>query len=713
MDPYQPPPDPAADPFAALGPTPPPSTDLYGAAPVVSVGPKLPPDYQEAPRPKEKEVLADVEALLEEHADRLLQTEAMYRALAARRDDLDIGHFEGDEEDIENGEIEVFPLNTLRDEHEFNTGVISQMEPYIEHTSRERIDAEEVLAIEDACYYALECFGRQYSRLNGSSLRRALPSVLQYTGALVSLLTVDPDDDKCGARYSLIDPMTAFPIWEGARGLSDMVRVYEESAGVIIGTWADPAGKIERAVSKLLKRHNAGHRAARNELLEVKEYWNRDWVTVLVEDEEILTRRHGMARVPFVVTLGAFEVPRGVTTGNRAFWDSESSEPGWHRRADISPDIAAQWRPWAYRHLPAHAIHEAVAGRTLTEFARSMFRPMIYEFDPLSRNQDTAELSQYARAINRIPLGNKLSVLPTAPDAPTVAMLDGFLQNNAQQGLWSQIRSGAIPPQTPSAALGTMFDLGGADRSALTDAVALHLRDVLEFYLELVRDWGPVMGARGDRGALTIPARDPGYSTPFHRLTPDMIERAGCYLNVSLFHWRPDPAMAQYLATMLSSGMSSPETAIRKSRYVPDPLRELQRIEDAMLRQEPVIATQLKIKQLEREIEMALAEGDVESADAALTAAMQLEWQAEQQILAGAAPPKPGTGGGMVGSALGAGVPAPGGMPGPGTLGAPITQQGLSMPELGIGTGRVGGRPMGTTQPRQPIAGTPVTAPQR
>lgn len=704
------------DPFAAFGPSPDaiPSTDMLGLQPVQTVGPRDRKD-KEAPKPDPKDVLADCEALLEEHSERLQQTEAMYRALAARRNDLDIGHFEGDEEDIENGEIEVFPLNSLRDEHEFNNGVIAQMESYIEHSSRERNDAEEVLAIEDACYYALDCFSRQHSRAFGGLLKRYKPSTLQYTGALVSMLTADPDNDTCGVRYSAIDPMTVLPIMEGANGLSDMFRVYQDTAASIIGNYNDPDDKVEKAVTKRLSKHSGSNRAVRNHLLEVKEYWNKDHVVVLVEDETILERQHGIGRVPFVVTLGAFELPMGVTTGNRAYHDSTSTEPGWHRDSHAaSPDIAAQWRPWAYRHLPTHAIQEAVAGRTLTEFARSMFRPMIYEFDPYSRNQDTADLSQYARAVNKIPLGNKLSVLPTAPDAPTVAMLDQFLQGNANQGLWSQIRSGAIPPQTPSAALGSMFDLGGADRSALTDAISLHDRDVLEFYLELVRDWGPVMGKKGQRGALMIPSRDPQYASPFHRLTPEMIERAGTYLTVSMFHWRPDPAMAQYLSTMLSSGLSSPETAMRKSRYVPDPMREMQRIEDAMLRQEPVIATNLKIADLERQIEQAQAEGDDETTDRLMVAAMQLEFQNEQAIMAGAAPPPAGgSSGGAMGSVLGAGVPSPGGMSGPGAVGAPISQQGLSMPELGIGTGSQGGRPMGTTQPKTGMQNTTVTAPVR
>lgn len=689
-----------------------PTTAGLGLPPVqlVSVGPKQ--RLPRARRPKAKDLLADRDDLLHLHQERLLQTEATYRQLAARRGDLDVGHFEDDEEDIENGEIETFPLLTLRKEHDFNNGMISQMDTYIEHTSRERIDADEILAIEDACYYALECFERQYERAHHSSLRRARPATVQNTGALVSMLTFD-DDDPCGVRYSFIDPTTVLPISEGARGLSDIFRVYEDTAANIIGNYADPSGGVERKISRLLAKGQ--RRAERVQMLAVTEYWNRDYVTLLVQDEEIFTREHGMGEVPFIVTLGSFEVPQGVSRGSRALWEGNSTEPGWHRaQAASSADIAAQWRPWAYGAFQTHAINEAVAGRILTEFKRSMFRPMVYEFDPLTRNHDAAELSQYTRAINRVPLGNKLSVLPTAPDGPTLAMTDKYLAENANQGLWSQIRAGQIPPQTPSAALGTMFDLGGADRSAITDAVALHTRAVLERYLKMVLEYGPLMGRSGQRGALMVPAREPDYQTPFHILTPDMIERAGTHLNVSLHVFRPDPAMAQYLTSMLGAGLSSPETALRRSRYVPDPMRELQRIRRATMEQAPEVATQLAIMELVRERDRAVAEGDYESADAAQVALMQMEWNAEQQMLAGAAPPKAPAGAiGALGSMLGAGAPAAGSMPGPGALGAPLTQQGLSMPELGIGVGRSGGRPMGTIEPKTAMQNTTITAPVR
>lgn len=711
------------DPFAPAAPLAPdafPATDALGLDPVLVVGPRLPEDYRPAKKPARKQLLADCEDLLTEHRGRLLQTHAMHAQLAAFRGDFDVGHFENDEQDIENGDVEVYPLDDLRAELEFNNGVIASMSTYIEHLSRERIDADEVLTIEDGAYFLLDCFARQHARQVGTNWRRDLPNVLQRCGGLVSKLTLDPDDPHCGLEYELLDPATCFPVWAGRRGISDLFRVYEAAAGDVIGAYGDPGGRVERQVMRLARTSaNDAVRADRNKPVEVKEHWNADWVTVLVEDEVILTRRHGYARVPFVVTLGGFELPRNLSASAWTVWGANSREPGLHRTADGTPDAAAHWRPWLSRLQQAHAIMEAVAGRTLTQFKRSAFPPMIYEYDMLTKGQDTAELSYYEKTINRVPLGNKLSILPTGPDGPTAAVLDGFMQRSANQGLWTQVRTGAIPPQTPSAALGTMFDLGGADRSAITDAIAHHLRDVLEWALALIRDWGPVLGIPGERGALPIPARDTSGRTPVHWLTADVIQRAGVGLDVGLHIDRPDPALAQWLATMMSAGLSSPETALRKSRYVPDPLRELRRIEDAMLRQTPEIATQLKIANLQEQLDDAIAAEDWRTADDLGVMILQLEWNAQQQMTQGLAPPPAGAGTGgtamgtAMGTALGGGVPNPNGMPGPGAVGAPLVAGGLSLPELGIGQAQQGGRPINSTQPREATAPRRVTAPPR
>lgn len=688
-----PPVDPMTEPY--------PDMTMFGLDDEVPVGPVRDEHYIEAQKPKKQWVTSDAEDMLMAHATRLSNTRYCDGVLSG----MYPGHFAGEEEEIENNDIEVMPLNTLRADLEYNNGVISMMDPYVEHLSRDRNDEDEILAIEDAAYWFFECEARQYARSKGAYFRRALPNILQRTGALVGLDTVDPDDRLCGLRMSLIDPLTVFPVWGGDGGLREVFRIYEDTVDNIVGNYGEVT---RRKVTRIAK--GASGRYDRNKLWCVKEIWNKDWVCLYVEDEEIFARRHGLGRVPFTIVLGGFDISPGMSTGSVTTWGPGTLEPGIHYASTDQADIARYWQPWPWRNIPGHLIREAVAGRILTQVRNAMFPPMVYEFDPVSQDQDQGEILSYARHVNRIPLGNKLSVLPTAPDGPSVALLNQFLIENSEQGPWSQMRMGQIPSQTPDSALGTMFDLGGADRSALTHAIALFYQLRTEWRLELVQNFGGAMGIKGDRGRLPIPKKEGAtYSSPVHELTPDIIERAGCYVKVDLFHWKPSPGMAQYMSTMLAAGLTSPETALRKSRYVPDPRRELKKIEDHNLNQTPPVLIQNKIQDLSKRIDAAMEQDDFETADTLLTAQIQLEFQAEMMVMEGSMAPMEALAGAEAQPQQSAGPPVPRGTTGAANT---INQQGLSLPELNIGEGGQGGRPIGTTQATEMTQANRVTAPR-
>lgn len=754
MDPTMLPPDPMADPsmdptMAGMGPTLPPvmdpmvpaqqpimppppvdpmldpypNTSMFGAMPVVTVGP-TDPDYVPAKKPKAKEYVGIIEDVMSAHEPRL----SIAREMADWLDHTNVGSFEIDADDIIDGEVETWPLSMLRDDHEFNNGMIASMDLYFEHASRERIDDEEVLALEDACMWWWLCEQRQHARRLGSVLKRDIPNYLQRTGALVGMDTVDPDNPECGLKMSLIDPLTIFPIFGGDAGLLEVYRVHEMAVADIIGNYASKSEKDQAKLMRIARKTNGGGDYLR--MLTVKEIWNRDWFTLVVEEDEIFSRRHGMGFVPFTIVLGGFDLPPGLSGGNMDLWDESTSEPGIHRSLNGDRDLTRHWIPWAWRRTRMHAIKEAIAGRTLTQSRRDMNPPMVYEFDPVTKDQDRAEITTNEKKINRIPLGNKLSVLPTGSAGPTLATMQLFLQQNDQQGLWSLMRAGEVPPQTPAAAMGTMIELGGADRSPITHAIELFHTLRAERRLKIAEEWLPAMGRKGARGSLSIPSQGQGYgyASPIHTLTREMIERAGCYVNCALFAWQPNPAMAQFIATIMGAGLSSPETALRKMRYVPDPLRELQRIEDHQLHQLPAVLNQVTLSRLGKEFQKAWDEGDYETADERMVAIQVLEFEQEQMIAQGMMAPIGGVpaGGAVAGEGqTESGTPPPGpsipppptnGRPLPGmggtTAGNGLGQQGLVLPPIGVYSGRQGGRPQQTTQTKPMTRNPTVTAPR-
>jgi hypothetical protein len=703
-------PMPMMDPMmGALPPPMPPPTPLYEDLPEPRIGPERDPDERDAPRPKLRIVLEDAEAEKDFHQLRIKQAKEYGEWLSGLR----TGYFEEDRDAIISGEVETFRINTLEADHLYRTGTIAGMQTYYGLLGRDVTETEEALAIEDVLYYLRQHELNQYTNATGSQLRWTEPNQLQRFGCLVGLDTVNPDDYACGLDMSLIDPLTVFPVFEGRSGLSEVFRVYEDTVSNVIGNYGgSPGGKeyerIRRKVNGIAGKDASG-RTDRGKLVTVTECWNRDWVLVAVDDEEILCRRHGYAEVPFTVAIGGWDLPPGTSAGLTEDAYLLNSAWGEISITDRASDLARQYQPFGWRHVAGHALAEAIAGRHVTNFKNAANPTFIHEVDPMTKELNTGEITARPGHIIEITLGNRLSTLPVAPGAETVAPIQGLLAANAEQGPWSQINAGGIPPQTSDSALGTMLELGGASQGILVSTLEQFIKRRAEARLRRLRDFLPVLGKKGSRGVLVVPSRDdaPG-ANPVHVLTREMLERVGCEVDVTLFHHRPNPSLIQYLSTAVSAGAISRETMRRKLRIVPDPDREMWRIENEMIDELPAIATQRALRRIDREIASEIEAGDFDNADALMVAGLELEFERQKQMAGGQAAPPP------VDPRMAAGAPM--GefteMPLPSTP-PDINQQGLSMPQLGIGVGTQGGRPQGSTQPTQPTPVNTVTAPRR
>jgi hypothetical protein len=677
--------------------------------PDVQIGPRLPEDYTPAKRPNKKYTTEQADEIKGMHAMRLREAQEMAEWLNHTR----VGYFEDDEDDIIDGLIETMPITTLAADHHYAVGAIAGMEPYVTLLNRDTTETEEALAIEDAVYYLLQCQSRQYQREYGQLIAYQRPNHLMRFGALVSLATVNPDNEECGIDMSLINPLTVFPVWEGKAGLTEVFRVYEDTIPNIAGNYGGRYGKERDRIERILKKIG-GDGADRLAKYSVVELWNRDWVQVVVDDREVLTRRHGYARVPYTISLGGFDQPPGVSVGMTQEPFEMNTLWGSVQVTDDTMDIARQWRPFAYRKIKPHAIKEAVYGRMLTNFKDARNPAKIYEFDVMTQHLNTGEISFRPGHLNEIPLGNKLSAMPTAPGAEVVAPLMMGVDVNSEQGPWSQLRAGMIPPQTSDSALGTMLELGGADRAILASTIQSHITREMEWCLEILRDWGPSIKTGPERGVLYVQTADGYGNTPLKVVTPEMIERAGTYIDITLFHFRPNPAMAQFINAMRAPGgasgkpLVSDETARRHVKMVPDPDREGYRIEREQLNAAPPIAIQRQLKLIDEEIAREIELGDDDNADALMVSGIELDFMHMQQVLAGqAAPPPPPPV--PPGAAAGANTDVTP-QPLPST---PPDMQGMSNPQMGKGVGMQGGRPQGAGQPKEPTRATGVTAPQR
>jgi hypothetical protein len=670
-------------------------------------------DYREAEKPRVREVKDAADDLLTDHSLRLGQAREYSHFL----DGSDPGYFVEDEELISQDIVEKMPLLGEREAYEFRCGWLAMHDPYPRLLNRDALDESEAIAVEDLVVYDFQCEERQYARQYGGDLRWDEAAHLLRFGMLVGLDTLDPERPEVGLDMRLIDPLTVFFEPGGSYGPPEVYRVYEASNEEIIGAYGGRPGsaeseRIRRKVKDTATKTKKGRRSVmvRDELRTVTECWNRDWLQVVLdEDVDLLSRKHGYRRLPFTIRVGGFDQPPGVSIGSSTRADAYVQRSRWGPGGEVtvsgrSLDLARMMRPYGYRQVWAHRIAEAVAGRRLSMFKWAIDPHTVLEYDPATEHKmgDTTDLLPGEQT--RIPLPNRLNIVTPAVDPNVMAGLAADLQANVGSGFLTQMRLGAIPPQTSGSALGKMAALGGAAETVLVRALQSFKRDRAEWRLELRRDFGDAIGQ--PLGLFRFPGRAEGGRTPLHEVTPEILRRAGVQVDIELHAWEPDVALAQYLSTLRNPSpvtgkpLISDATARRKLKATPDADREGHRIDDEALAALPPVQQQRHLLRLEQEMDDAMERGDAEDVQRLMVAIAELEFLHDMAIAAGAASPA-GGGGGMNGGGMG--VPAP--MPAAPTGGGGPALPGNSLPELGIGVGTEGGRPSGGAAPQ---AMTPV-----
>lgn len=661
-------------------------------------------DYTPGPSLSKEEINDAASELVADHSVRIAQA----RKYSSFLEGNDPGHFEEDEELLEQGVMETMPLLGAREDFEFRVGYLAGHDIYVKLLNRDMIDGQEAMMVEDTVLYHLQCEERQYSRRHRSDLGLARAQHLCRFGALVGIDILDPYDTRAGLEMDLLDPLTIFPVWGGAHGLLECYRVFEDTNENIIGTFGGPVGsadyrRLEEKVKKSASKTKRGKRTVmnRNQLRSVTQVWTYDEMVVILDEEQELVRvKHDYRRVPITIRVGAFDMPVGVNIGmEEQYADPREYSTDWGTVtvSNSSMDIARQWKPPAYRTMQAHIIAEAVAGRQLSTLKASWDPHMIEQFDPTMDRRKGEKRNILPGETTEIPLPGTLTVVMPTVDPITAQAVAANLQANATGGgFLTQARLGAIPPQTSGSAMAKLQTLGGAGDIGLLRTMTGFIRDRAEWRLELLKTFGDAMGTSD--GVLQVPNR--GYGG-FHLVTPDVIERSGTEIDAELYMPSEDVNTAQWVSTLrLPSPLTnkpiiSDSTARRRLRVAPDIEREEARIEREILNAQPPIAQQHQMAQLQRDIEDARAAGDDESEADLMVSALELQHMHDMAVAEGMAAPPPG---GQQQPGLQQQQAAPPRPPGP-------VMPGTSLPEQGIGVGVQGGRPTGAQGP------TPITPP--
>jgi hypothetical protein len=670
-------------------------------------------DYEEAPKFTVAETRATVDELKADHSVRIAQSKEYCHFMDAGTP----GSFAEDEGLIEDGIMETFPLLGAREDYEFRLGFLAMHDPYPRLLNRDARDRDEAMAVEDLVIHDFACAERQYERHHLADMRIAKAAHLQRYGMLCGLNVLDPEDQTCGLAMDLLDPLTVFPVWGGPSGVVEVYRLFEATNEEIIGAYGGKPGTKEYARIRALVEKSAtktrigrkNHRH-RNQRRTVVEAWNPDHQQVILDEEvELLHRTHGYREVPIVIQVGAFDQPMGTSIGTQ--WENmrePTVKTNWGdvSVSDASMDLARQLRPYAWRHLWAHRIAEAVAGRRLSMFKWTVDPATVEEYDPSQLFRRGEDASFLPGTRNRMPIPNKLTIVTPVVDPNTMAGLAADLQSNVGAGFLTQMRLGAIPPQTSGSAMAKMAAMGGAGDYGLIKTLTAFDRRCAEARLELRLHFGDSIGTGGELGIFATPARA-GADTPLHFVTPEMLKRTGTQIDIELFRWEPDVALAQYVTSLRTPSpttgkpLISDQTAHRLLKFVADTEREADRIDDEALSAVPPIQQQRHKRRLERDLNLAMDDGDDSTAADIMTAIQELEFLHERAMMEGTASPAPSGGQGTQANM----VPS---QPPQSTPNLP----GTSLTEQGIGVGQEGGAPgapgqMGGGMP--PEALTPLT----
>lgn len=669
--------------------------DTYGAPPaaapvLLEVGPKMPAWYRKPPRPKLENVQNEAQLEKGDHELRIEQTREMLSWLNLNR----VGHFERDREGIEAGEIEVFQSTSLRDEHDAACAWMASMDLAFTAAARESFDREESAAKEDFLHFVWERWNEIHSEAGNAPLGWALPDTLQKYGMLVAYVGIDPMDDETGISIRMVDPATVFPVHEGERGLAQVYRIYMASASRVLGDFGDAAGKVERKLAKLA-RNDDGQYDPRHQG-EVIEYWDRHWGMVVYDGEVLRTWEHGYGAVPFVIAYGCF--------GQQGFTRSPDLTISVDRRdivrsmsltSERATDLARTAQPFLWRRVRSHAAEESIGGRLLTMLRRSINPPLVAKQGLLSAQEGDPEIDTSEGGVTKIRDDDAIEPLPNMPSPEVMQPLLNLIGQNRQTGMAPGLLMGQNPAaQTSGSALDILAQGGFEKWSPLVLVTERFCAAIGKRVLELVRDWGEILGPEGSRGVLAAPRRFPDQNgeTPWHEVTPALIRRTGIRVSCSLSKFNPQSLgpVGNGLVIAKSMGAIDKRSIIRILGYTTDVEGTIRRINEDQLDEVPEVLQANTLELLASQAKRALNAGDEESASNLL---LKARWVAEQMQL------------GMMQKAQGMAEMEIGGAPEmpPGNVpGAPPMQPpqqpgpppGASLPQYGIDTGTNGGRPV-------------------
>jgi hypothetical protein len=547
---------------------------------------------------------------------------------------------------------------------------IGGIDPHFDVVHQAGTKKDHIQDTEDFLYAIFQEAMRQHSNATGGDYRLAVAEHSLVYGRMIQRNLPDwKGETRNGVPFiqSLIDPATCFVTREGHRGIGTVTRWYVQPIADLIRDYPQHSKVIQ---SKLLKEVDGKRRKLTDEV-EVVEFWDRRWMCLAADNQMIVAPvEHDLGEPPFTYVV----VERGESTATTSPRNAQQRNQTTNRRTEDNKHRGLSFAGYRKR---VHAQKEALLGSIFTQHRTNMNRPLIISQDDFAMEKDMPEITGQRGGRSQI-WKNHEEVLPY-PDEQNPVNFGPLLQSNAED-----MSRDAMPPsayginQNSNVSGYAINELNQSGYDKLTPdlmAIQAFYQDNLAQMLRMMKNWGHLLGKKGERGSVMVPRQYPRNKevgvttiTPYTvRCTGDVVK---CKMTtVSLANIG---GMANTAGILKQNGWITDEQAIRwlelPGARDPDETLRQRQLDDAMNHPEYKLASL---------IEYLLEEGQ-ETKAAFL--AKQLDSGRKQEA----------------GQQPGATPPGPPGPPGPGPVG------GVSLPPLGQPPGPGSGPPPGVPGPPRP-----------
>lgn len=634
-----------------------------------------PPPYwykEERSAPDLGEITSLAHAERSDHALRVLQS-AMFES----RVGLEFSSvFDRDIDWVKVGEIEQWVSPILRNEHDALVAFIESQVLMPKARRRSLVDAEESATKEDYFLDIIDDWAASHMRSGNGTLL----SSLAYDAAVHAMWAIylgpDPGNERTGLRYRRVDPKIVYPVFEGDRGLGQVFCVYDAEVKDMLAWHGDGDGKVSRQI-KAMGSVRQGSAYDMHACHEVIEWYGRTWAVVIYGGKVIKKWRHRFWRPPWLVIPFCWRrQTSSVSLGNGiggGLWGeplAPNDEGILTIASNRQKDLARVYEPFLAPRLPLHDATEKIVSRLLTAVRRAQNSPLVWTQPIQQSKQPAPEIQNWEGGLTIIPEGNTggqaLDTLPTVPVNEAMEPMLQFLTTAYQSSIpLPLLQGGALGAQASGSAIDVLMQTGIDKWVPVVKGINGGFTEFAHQCLLWVRDFGATMGPEV-AGYLDVPRRNPdsyGLANS-RRLTPEMLKRTDCYLDVTLarFHVAGMLAAANTIATIRNTGVMSKREAIELLAYTNNPERSLVMRREEELEETPGVLEAMTIEHLYEQLYAAYVAEDWESVRRIMIRGRrvaQMQQLADQQLAmmgAAAAPSPPAAAGGE--AAMGAGVPS-------------------------------------------------------